>query len=134
MTELLRKIPWVVWKIFIELFRNIKLNKKVIAKKIDDESLFSVDIVEYLIKKGLSYRQAHDITGRIVKDTLDAGEEISNLGLKDLKKYSHKFDLGVRSILDAQKSVRCKTSYSGTAPKNVKRQIDKWNKRLDARV
>jgi len=123
-----------ILKIFIELFKNIKLNKKIIAKKIEDESLFSVDIVEYLIDKGLSYRQAHDITGKMVKDTLDKGKKISDLGLKDLKKYSDKFDLKVKSILNAWASVSGKTSYSGTAPKNVKKQINKWNKRLNARV
>ena len=123
-----------ILKIFIELFRNIKLNKKVIAKKIEDESLFSVDIVDYLIKKGLSYRQAHDITGRIVKDTLDKERKISSLGLKDLKKYSDRFDLGVKSILNAWVSVCRKTSYGGTDPKGVRRQINKWNRRLNARV
>ena len=123
-----------ILKIFIELFKNIKLNKKVIAKKLEDESLFSVDIVEYLVKKGLSYRQAHDITGRMVKDTLDKGRKISGLRLEELKKYSHKFDLGVKSILNARTSVNRKTSYGGTSPKSVRRQINKWNKRLDARI
>ena len=123
-----------ILKIFSELFKNIRLNKKEIAKKIEDESLFSVDIVEYLIGKGLSYRQAHDITGRMIKNTLDKGRKISDLGLKDLKKYSNKFDLKVRSILNAWASVSCKTSYGGTSPTLVRRQINKWNKRLNARV
>lgn len=123
-----------ILEIFIELFKNIKLNKEVIAKKIEDESLFSVDIVEYLVEKGLSYRQAHDITGRIVKDTLDKGIKISDLELKNLKKYSDKFDLKVKSILNAWASVSRKTSYGGTDPKLVKKQIIKWKERLDARI
>jgi len=123
-----------ILEIFIELFKNIKLNKEVIAKKIEDESLFSVDIVEYLVEKGLSYRQAHDITGRIVKDTLDKGIKISDLELKNLKKYSDKFDLKVKSILNAWASVSRKTSYGGTDPRLVKKQIIKWKERLDARI
>jgi argininosuccinate lyase len=123
-----------ILEIFIELFKNIKLNKDVIAKKIEDESLFSVDIVEYLVEKGLSYRQAHDITGRIIKDTLDKGIKISDLELKNLKKYSGKFDLKVKSILNAWASVSRKTSYGGTDPKLVKKQIIRWKEKLDARI
>lgn len=123
-----------ILEIFIELFKNIKLNKEVIAERLLDESLFSVDIVEYLIKKGLSYRQAHDITGIIVRDTLDKGKKISGLTLKELKKYSDKFDLKVKSILNAWASVSLKTSYGGTSPQLVRRQIGKWKGRLNARV
>jgi len=121
-----------ILEIFVELFNNIKLNKEVIAAKLLDESLFSVDIVEYLIKKGLSYRQAHDITGRMVKDVLDKGKKISSLTLKELKKYSDKFDLKVKSILNAWVSVSLKTSYGSTSPKLVKRQIGKWKRKLNA--
>jgi argininosuccinate lyase len=118
-------------KIFIELFKNIKLNKKIIAQKIEEESLFSVDIVEYLIEKGLSQRKAHDITGKIVKDVLDKGKKISALSLKDLKRYSDKFDLKVKSILNAWASVSRKTSHGGTSPMNIKKQINKWNRKLN---
>jgi argininosuccinate lyase len=128
-----------ILRIFTELFSNIKLNKKEIAKKIEDESLFSVDIVEYLIQKGLSYRQAHDITGRIVKDTLDKGKKIASLELGDFKKYTDKIKSDkdirqIRKILVAWESVRRKASYGGTSPQRVRRQINKWVRRLNARV
>jgi len=121
-------------EIFIALFKAITINKEIIAKKIEDESLFSVDIVEYLVEKGLSYRKAHDITGRMVKDILDKGGRIADLTLKELKRYSDKFDLKVKSILNAWASVSRKVSYGGTEPRAVKKQIDKWSKRLNARV
>ncbi|MBU0549799.1 MAG: argininosuccinate lyase [Candidatus Omnitrophica bacterium] len=121
-----------ILQVFTELFKNIKINKTVIAEKVRDESLFSVDIVEYLIEKGSSYRQAHDITGKMVKDTLDKGRKISDLTLKELKKYSGKFEKSVKSILNAWASVSRKTSSGGTGPRGVKRQIAKWSKRLNA--
>ncbi|MDP2941559.1 MAG: argininosuccinate lyase, partial [Candidatus Omnitrophota bacterium] len=68
-----------ILEIFISLFGNIIIEKEAIAAKLMDESLFSVDVVEYLIKKGVSYRQAHDIVGRMVKDCLDSGRKISSL-------------------------------------------------------
>jgi argininosuccinate lyase len=118
--------------ILAEIFSNIKINKEVVAAKLLDESLFSVDIVEYLINKGVSYRQAHDIVGKMVKDCLDKGIKISSLGNAQLKKYSEKLDNDVRKILNAWASVSRKTSYGGTAPVLVARQIKSWRKKLDA--
>ncbi|MGD9014644.1 MAG: argininosuccinate lyase [Candidatus Omnitrophota bacterium] len=132
-----------ILKIFVELFKNIKLNKQAIAEKIKDESLFSVDIVEILVKKGHSYRQAHDITGRVVREVLDNRDDnehnIFDLTLKEWKRYSDKLkserDIKeIRSVLNAWASVSRKTSYGGTSPKLVRRQIQRWNKRLYARV
>ncbi|MDI6758347.1 MAG: argininosuccinate lyase [Candidatus Omnitrophota bacterium] len=121
-------------KIFKELFANIAIKKEAIALKLTDESLFCVDIVEYLIKKGLSYREAHDIVGRMVKASLDKKEKISNLSAQELKKYSLKLGLDVKNILDARASVNLKISYGSTNPKLVSQQLVKWKKRLNARI
>ena len=120
--------------IFKELFKNIKVNKNGIIKKLDDESLFSVDIVEYLIKKGVSYRQAHDIVGVMVRQCLDKGKKISSLSLNELKKYFSKFEDDVKNILNARKSVDLKTSAGGTSSLRVNKQLSKWKVKLNARV
>lgn len=120
--------------VFNALFQNITVNKKAILKKLDDESLFSVDIVEYLIKKGVSYRQAHDIVGKMVKECLDKGKKISSLTIKELKKYSGQFGVDLKNILNAKSSVRLKTSFGGTSPVAVKKQLKRWKVRLNARV
>jgi argininosuccinate lyase len=116
--------------IFNEIFQNVTIKKEAIKKKLEDESLFSVDIVEYLIKKGISYREAHDIVGKMVKDCLDKGKKISSLTKAELKKYSDKLEPDVKNILNAWESVNLKTSYGGTSPKLVKKQINKWSKKL----
>jgi len=119
-----------ILEIFIALFGNIVIEKESIAAKVKDESLFSVDIVEYLIKKGLSYRQAHDIVGRMVRDCLDKGKKISALNEKELKKYSPKFNADLKNILNAWASVNLKKSFGSTNPKLVKQQLSAWLHRL----
>jgi len=116
--------------ILAQVFRNIKVNKQDIAAKLRDESLFSVDIVEYLIKKGVSYRQAHDIVGKMVRDCLDKGKNISSLSLVELKKYSPKFGFDIKRVLNAWASVGLKKSYGGTSPRLVNARIVFWSKRL----
>jgi argininosuccinate lyase len=116
--------------IFMVLFQNVVIEKEAIASKIRDESLFSVDILEYLIKKGVSYRDAHDIVGRMVRDCLDKGRGISTLSLTELKKYSLYFGLDIKNILNAQASVNLKKSFGSTNPKLVGQQMASWQRRL----
>ena len=119
-----------ILRIFAALFGNIVIKKKAISPRLSDEALFSVDIVEYLIKKGLSYREAHDIVGRMIRDCLDKGKEISGLTELELKKYSGKLGKDVRKILNALASVNLKSSFGGTSPKLVKKQLALWDKKL----
>ncbi len=119
-----------ILEIFMAFFQNIAIKKEAIASRLSDESLFSVDIVEYLIKKGVSYRQAHDIVGRMCRDCLDKGKNISSLSLKELKKYSPYFSLEVKKILNAWASVSLKKSSGSTNPELVKQQLVSWRRRL----
>jgi len=119
-----------ILEIFMALFGNITVKNEEISSRVKDESLFSVDIVEYLIKKGCPYRQAHDIVGRMYRDSLDKGKNISNLSLKELKKYSPYFNLDLKKILNARASVNLKRSYGSTNPKLVDEQLLSWKRRL----
>lgn len=122
-----------ILSILAELFKNVALKKDVIAERLMDESLFSVDIVEHLIKKGLSYREAHDVVGRLVRESLDKGKNISSLESSELKKYSDKLDFGIKNILNAWASVNLKTSQGSTNPKLVAKQLAVWSKKLNSR-
>jgi argininosuccinate lyase len=119
-----------ILEIFMALFANIAVKKDEIAAKIQDESLFSVDIVEYLIKKGVSYRKAHDIVGSMVRDCLDKGKKISSLSDKELRKYSPELKDDVRNILNAWASVNLKKSFGSTNPNLVRQQLVAWSRRL----
>lgn len=121
-----------ILSILAELFKNIELKKESIAKRLMDESLFSVDVVEYLIKKGLSYREAHDVVGKLVRESLDEGKDISSLSESQLKKYSDKLDYGIKNMLNAWASVNLKTSYGSTNPKLVAKQLTLWSKKLSS--
>jgi argininosuccinate lyase len=121
-------------EIFIALFQNIVMERQAVASRLSDEALFSVDVVEYLIKKGVSYRQAHDIVGSMVKECLDKGKRISELSDAQLKRFSPKLGPDVKQILNAWSSVSLKKSYGGTNPKLVDKQLAFWSRKLNARV
>jgi argininosuccinate lyase len=120
-----------ILEIFVAMFKNVKLNKEAVSSRLADESLFSVDIVEYLVKKGISYREAHDVVGKIVKDCLDKGRSILNLTDYELKKYCKKLEPDIKNILNALASVNLKTSYGSTNPKLVVQQLNVWSRKLN---
>ncbi len=115
-------------ELFTKLFKTLKVNKPVIEKRIQDESFFTVDIMEYLIKKGVSYREAHDTIGKMVKNCLDKGKKIADLSEKELKKFHSLFELDVKKLLNPQTSVKIKKSLGSTNPAMVKKQIAFWKK------
>lgn len=113
-----------------KLFAGLKVKEKTIAGRIHDETFFSVDIMEYLIRKGVSYRQAHDTVGMMVKECVDKGKKIKDLMLAELKGYSPSFGADVKALLDPKVSVNNKKSFGSTNPKLVHQQIASWKKRL----
>jgi len=117
-----------------KLFESLKVKEEVLTERIKSESFFSVDIMEYLIKKGISYRQAHDIVGKIIVECVDKGAKISELTESQLKNYCTKFDIDVKKLLNPQKSVEIKKSLGSTNPKLVNNQIKKWKKKLNVKL
>lgn len=112
------------------LYANIRVKTDVVAKRINDESFFSVDVMEYLIKKGVSYREAHDIVGTMVKECLDKGKKISSLSTAQLKRFSKHLNADVKTLLNPKMSVRIKKSFGSTNPDLVAQQLKRWEKIL----
>ncbi|MBF0511256.1 MAG: argininosuccinate lyase [Candidatus Omnitrophica bacterium] len=113
-----------------KIFASLKVNKDKARLRVLDESFFTVDVMDYLVKKGVSYRDAHDILGRMVKECLDEGKSISSLTRLELKKFSVVFEEDVKKLFNPQMSVKIKSSLGSTNPDMVKKQLDYWNKKI----
>lgn len=117
-------------KLLAGLFKSIKVNTKKAALTFKDESIFATDIAEYLVKKGVSFRKAHDITGKLVKYCEKNKKNISELKPAVLKKFSRFLEKDVLANLNPESSVRLKKSLGSTKPLFVKREIKRWSKIL----
>jgi argininosuccinate lyase len=113
-----------------KLFDSLKIKKDILAARVLDESFFTVDLMEYLIRKGVRYREAHDTVGRMVKECLDKGQKISDMPPSAWKAYHVKFDSDAKKILDPRVSVKMKQSTGSTNPRMVQKQIEEWKKIL----
>ncbi|MBX6328709.1 MAG: argininosuccinate lyase [Pseudolabrys sp.] len=93
----------------------------------------ATDLADWLVRTlGLPFRQAHRITGRIVAAAEQAGLPLHRMPLARLREIEPRIGEDVFSVLSVDRSVRSRTSFGGTAPKNVRAQARKWLRRLAA--
>ncbi len=97
----------------------IRFNKIVMGKAAERGFLNATDIAEYLVRKGVPFREAHKITGKIVRYCIEKKKTLEDLTLKELKKFSGKIKKDVFNYLGTEASINRKNSYGGTARKRV---------------
>jgi argininosuccinate lyase len=91
----------------------------------------ATDLADWLVRElGLPFREAHHITGAAVREAEALGAELSELPLATLKNLHPGITSGVYEVLSPQASVASRTSYGGTAPAQVRVQIQRWKERL----
>lgn len=88
-----------------------------------DASLLATEAADYLVRKGVPFRQAHGIVGRMVRKGIEMGIGIDQLSLSDLREISPAFEADVRETFDAAKAVRARNVIGGSAPEAVRDQI-----------
>ncbi len=110
-------------KILTALFKSLKVNKDRAGELLQDESIYATDIMEYLVKKGISLKDSHNIVGKIISYGLERKLKLSEISLRSLRFFSSKFNKDVYELLDAKKSVSLKSSFGGTSPKQVIKQL-----------
>ena len=115
-----------------KIILNLKINKENIKKALEDGGLFATDIAEYLIRKGLSWRSAHNLVSGLYNYCLKKNKRFSTLTLREFKSFYRGFSEDIFKYLTPESSVNLKRSFGGTHPLHVERQIEIWSKRLDA--
>ena len=88
-----------------------------------DGHICATDLAEYLVMKGIPFRDAHAISGKAVQLAETSDLLLSELSLKDLKKLNALIEKDVFKHLDPLKSINSKSSIGGTAPSQVLKQI-----------
>jgi argininosuccinate lyase len=92
----------------------------------------ATDLADWLVRTlKMPFRDAHHITGRIVALASNAGVPLHELPLRDMQAIEPKITAEALSVLSVEASVKSRTSYGGTAPKNVLAQAKAWLKRLE---
>jgi argininosuccinate lyase len=92
----------------------------------------ATDLADWLVRTlKMPFRDAHHATGRIVAKAAEAGVPLHKLPLADMRRIEPKITQAVFDVLSVERSVKSRTSFGGTAPKNVRAQAQKWLRKLD---
>ncbi|MCK9555422.1 argininosuccinate lyase [bacterium] len=116
-------------EIMADLIRGITLNNRVLNEVLGSNLGFlATDLAEYLVSKGVPFRDAHHIIGKMMLSEI-ATMNPREITLEELRGFSDKFGSDSLAVLDIENSVANKKSQGGTAPVRVKKEIGKWLKK-----
>ena len=101
---------------------SLQVNADEMAASLTEE-LLATDLADYLVRKGVPFRQAHHIVGEVVHLASEDQTNLSGLALSSLQAISQHFDDDVADVFDFARSVAQRKSYGGTAPEAVRKQI-----------
>jgi argininosuccinate lyase len=116
--------------VFSAMLPKMKVNRDRMKAAVGDPSLLATDLAEYLVKKGVPFREAHGIVGRVVSDVIEKDKRLNEIPLTQLRKFSARFDVDVAKVFDVRRSLSARTAVGAPSPKNVKAQIKSWRERL----
>jgi argininosuccinate lyase len=110
---------------------DLTVNREAMAKAAGAGFATATDLADWLVReKGLAFREAHHVAGRAVALAEQKGCGLEALSAADLKAIDPRADEGALSVLSVVKSVASRTSFGGTAPKNVRAEARRWRKFL----
>jgi argininosuccinate lyase len=113
------------------MVQDMEPDKARMKKAAADGYATATDLADWLVRSlGLPFRDAHHITGRIVAVAAQAKVPLHRLGLETMQQVEPRITEDVFAVLAADRSVKSRVSYGGTAPKNVRSQARKWLKAL----
>lgn len=96
----------------------------------DDDFIYATDLLEYLVERGVAFREAHERVGGLVRSATEKGLRLSELSLREFRSFSPQFDDKVYDLFDPEASVRRKKTPGSTNPKEVARWLRHWTKKL----
>jgi argininosuccinate lyase len=118
---------------FSHILVHTHFNKNRFEEELKHDFLTATDVAEYLVQKGVPFREAHSVTGKIIAYAVDHKKSLDQLTLKEFKHYSKNFSDDVIAVLDPHTSVEHKKSAGSTSPNEVKKQIVHWTRILKNR-
>ena len=105
------------------MLRSITFHDDRMRHAAEDGLITATDLADYLVRKGIPFRQAHGIVGRAVVIASQRGCGLKDLSLAEYRKLSARIGKDVYQALSVETSVERRTSLGGTAPRNLRRRI-----------
>ena len=109
--------------VLIKMLPLVRFNRKVMEEATAAGFLTATDLAEYLVRKGVPFRDAHSITGKAVRYCIDNNKTLTDLGLDELKQFSKLIGEDISHYISVEVSVNGKKSHGGTSKEKVLARI-----------
>ena len=115
---------------FILLIPEISLNRDKMAKAATQGFSTATDLADYLVKKGMAFRDSHETVGRMVQHAIQSNCSLFEIELEVFQSFSRLIDKDIYKILSLEGSLNSRSSYGGTSPNNIELAIKEAKQRL----
>jgi argininosuccinate lyase len=117
-------------RIFAEMVGGITVKPEVMERAAKRGYATATDLADYMVKKGLAFRDAHEVVAHAVKTAIAQGVDLSELSLAELQAFNPKIEADVFECLSLRGSLNARNILGGTAPAQVRAQIARHTQRL----
>ena len=117
-------------RIFAEMIAGITVRPEAMEKAALKGYATATDLADYLVKKGLPFRDAHETVAHAVKAAISHQVDLSELPLSVLQQFHPQIDKDVYDVLSLRGSLNARNILGGTAPVQVRQQLERHRKRL----
>ncbi len=117
-------------EVFAAMMPELKINTARMEAAAADPNLLATDLAEYLVKKGMPFREAHETVGQLVRQAVEANTTLNRISLENLRKVSLLFDVDVTNVFDVRRSLAARRATGAPSPENIATQIEEWRRKL----
>ena len=110
-------------KTLASMIRHLQFNRLRMREEAAKGFSTATDLAEYLVMKGVPFRESHGIVGRLVAYSIRSGKALHDLTLSEYRKFYQGFDEDIFACLKIENAVNAKNSLGGTAEKNVRKRL-----------
>jgi argininosuccinate lyase len=101
----------------------IKFDQSALEEAAGDELLLATEVADFLVSRGIPFREAHGVTGQMVADCIASGRTLSELTIDELRSYSEEFDGELGPMLDPRVALEAKMGEGSTSPASLMDQL-----------
>jgi argininosuccinate lyase len=123
----------VTLRIYAEMIGGITVNKEAMRKALLEGHATATDLADYLVGKGMPFREAHEVVAHAVRFASDKGLDVAQLGIEQLRKFSKLIDADALGRISLEGSIAARNHIGGTAPTQVRAAIARARAWLTAR-
>ncbi|GIP41005.1 argininosuccinate lyase [Paenibacillus sp. J31TS4] len=110
-------------QLFAPMVTTMKVNKNRMRQAVNQDFSNATDIADFLVNKGLPFREAHEIIGKTVLYCIQQGKYLLDLSLDEFRQFSPLFDEGIYPVLQPEQVVNARNVYGGTASAQVEAAV-----------